>query len=296
MSAVAVIESAALNVEDALSEVRKLADGPALIEVRARIEAARAWAKVHGTLKTARLDLLRVEVGALAQIARLEQLSVLPKRDRAAAKFYASLTDEQVNDYLRDAGEAVTTANGLYQTLRRLEQLEQRVDRGRHLAITPPVADCEVDPDHLVGIRAALADAVAAYTDEGLPFTVNEFATEVIDAAGASALLKDPALQQGVREVCRETIRRAPVLELEGTILPRTVTALIEGQYFRIPIENALLLHLDSMREMRREQIDQDRAALDRLDRVAEKLRALPNASDHARIGDLLLESLKDTG
>lgn len=270
-----------------------------LQEARARIEAARAWAKVHGQVKAMRLDLLRVEVEALVRIAELGGANLLPPKDRKAAKWLSDMSPEERAALVSDSGNA-TTAAGMCRSIWTAEELETERElnrqRGRRFATTPgrpEQADLiRLAREHVANVSAVLSDVVDTYTDTaGRAFTVNELADEVIADAALGDL--DPAVREGVREVCRTALRRSPIVEIDGTRLPRTVTARDEdGNFIRIPVENALLAHLAEMRDLRREQLAQDQAALDVLDDIDARLRAIPGATDRSRIGDLIARSL----
>lgn len=281
---------------DSLSRASSLTD---LTETRARIEAARAWAKVHNQVREMRLDLLRVEVEALVRIVELGGLATLPARDRKSAEYLAAMTREERSRLVQQSGTS-TTAAGMCRSIFLEEELERERafgrTKGRRFADGPPMSDgdrVEAAKDRVAAVSAVLAEVVASYTSEdSQAFTVEDIAEDVINAAALGDAV-DPAVREGVREVCRTALRRAPVIEIDGTRLPRLITARdAEGSYVRIPVENALLSHLDEMRDLRREQLAQDSAALDALDAVARKLRSLPGAADESRIGQLVTQSV----
>lgn len=296
MSAPAIIETAQVNLETALGQVRALTDIDALNELRARIEAARAWAKVHRTIKKVRLDLLRVEVEALARIAQLGGLDSLAKRDHEAATYLGTLTDSEREQLVKEAGPSVTTAAGLVATLWRVERLTEaasaRVKAGR--AIAQGGAGVAELTRFVRPVGQVLRDLVDRYTEEGQPFTVGSVAADLIEDAAIGDFAADPTLNKGVEEVCRDAIRRSPVVEIDGTILPRLITALDgDGEYVRIPIEHATLAHLASMCDLRREQLAQDQAALDRLEEAHARLTSLAKGKPDAPIGKLIAASLR---
>lgn len=293
------------SVEAIIQAIRNASSIHDVTEARARAEAMRAWLKVHGMASKYRLELLRVEVDALVRVVQLGGLDQIPKRDRAAARYLADLSSDDRERLLQNSG-AATTAVGMVQTIWRIADIERQAneerERGRRYARSPepPKLRTEDDLDvarwHVAGIGAALGDMIETFTKVGMPFSVSDFAESVIERAGSSREISDdPDLMAGVRDVVREAIRRQPVLEFEDYRIPRFVTTRLgEGQYVRVPTENATVAHLLDGIAMRREQIDQDMAALQGLESFAKKLMDLPGADERSRIGDLIARSVTD--
>lgn len=288
------------QVDGLLGNIRSASSLVDLTEARARIEAARAWAKVHGQVKEMRLDLLRVEIEALVRIVELGGIDTLPAKDRKAARHLANLTTEERASLVAASGSA-TTAAGMLRSVWLTEELEQEraANRrmGRALAEAPDLpTDAEVQADvrrTTYAVEDVLGEMVEEFIEAGEEFTTGEFASEVIRRAALGSKAEDPDVEAGIRDVCKEAIRRQPVVKIEGTILPRFVTALSEaGNHVRIPVENALLRHLDQMCEMRREQIAQDQRRLDELEAALRRLRDVPGAKEESRIGDIVASTL----
>lgn len=290
------------QVEAILMQVRTTSSLTDLTEVRARIEAAKAWARIHKQVKEMRLDLLRVEVEALVRVVQLGGVDTLPARDRKAARYLAGLSIEERATLVARSGN-VTTATGMCRSIWTDQELHAERERsremGRRLAEMPDLADDEAVQSFIreSSMRAewVLSDLIDRMTEIGEPFTVGELADELIHKAGISAdIAEDPEMEEGVREACRAAIRRQPVVRFgDGTSVPRIITAFSDsGAHVRIPVENAALRHLDQMIGARRRQLEQDAAALAELEAVAARLRSLPGAADEARIGDLLAADL----
>lgn len=291
------------QVDGLLAGIQSASSLVDLTEARARIEAARAWAKVHGQVKEMRLDLLRVEVEALVRIVELGGLETLPAKDRKAARYLAGLTAEERAQVVAQSG-GVTTAAGMVRAIWTEDDLKSERERnrfmGRALAEQPDIADDESLRQYVrestYRVEDVLANVLDEYTTVGEEFTVGEMAEEVIRRAAVGDAARDPDVERGMQEVCREAIRRAPIVKIEGTALPRIVTAKSEsGHHIRIPVENASLAHLAQMIEGRRQQISHDRARLEELEAIEARLRAIPGASDDARIGDLLIADIGGT-
>lgn len=278
-----------------------MTDVAELHEVRARIEAARAWAKVHKQVRAVRLDLLRAEMAALVRLAHLDATADLSSGDRAAAAHLATLTADQREELIAKAAPNVTTASGLVRALQAASEYarQQRVSHllGIERASAPTVPhldDAAIDAAsrRVADVAAVLKNVIDDYTRDGVSFTVADMADDLIESAGIGGT-DDDALMDGVREVCRSAIRRAPVVRVDGTILPRLITVrLDDGSYIRVPIENATVEHLDQMRELRRGQLAEDQAALQRLDDAAARLHRVPGCRPDSRIGDLVAATL----
>lgn len=288
---------------DLIANVESLRDPEELREARARTEAVKAWAKAHGKLAEIRLDLLRVEVALLVRIAEVGALRVLSDRDAKAVRWLAALSAQEREHLLKTVGKT-TTAAGMCQAVWTAEE-NARAHRanfeiGQARAEEPCAPDMETATAEawhaVVGVNAALAKVLDDYLTEGVAFSVDDLADEVMQSAGNHHYAQDEGIAEGVREVCRRAIRRAPTVKLDGTVLPRLVTTRTDdGQYIRIPVENALMANLDDMLVLRREQVAADQAALAALEAVANRLREVPGCTRESRIGDLIARSVVTT-
>lgn len=298
------VDRSASNLTELAAAVSTLSDLGEVKEARARIEAVRAWAKVHQKLRDLRLDLLRAEVSALVRIVELGGINDLPARDRRAAEHLAGLSASERARMLASAGANCTTAAGMVRAVWDQDELAQlkrtRFQAGRDLASAPPVRPLSDEAiktasRHVTDVAAALKTVVDNYTSRGVPFTTQQMAEEIVETAALGDQISgDDSLMNGVLEVCRAAIRSAPALHIRGTVLPRLITCQTEdGAFIRVPVENATLSQLDDMRRLRCEQIEQDRAALRKLDEVAQRLRGITGAHDGSRIGSLIATSLE---
>lgn len=272
-----------------------------LNEARARVEAVKAWAKVHGKAKALRLDLLRIEVAALVRIVELGGIDALPARDRKAAQWLADMSPADRDALLAKSGQA-TTAAGMCQSIWNADELRERrrqgFNRGRDFAQDAPSPDDEDDVDQArrrVNVAGAVKSIAEDYVSAGVPFEASEIADQIIvDAAHAGdEWADDEGLIEGVREVVRNSLRRTPVLTFDGLTIPRVLTAYMDegGCYVRVPTESARVSHLTSAIEIRAEQIERDRAAL----KILEDFKAkLSPSSEDDRIGDLIARSVME--
>lgn len=301
-----VVSRQTQTLEALIEMIRDTSDLNDLKEARARIEAARGWAKIHGHAKHLRLKLLTVEVEALVRIYELDGLDQLvSSRDRRAAEFLGKMSQDQRDKLIAESG-TTTTAAGMCATIwnkQEQERLRQEFhDDGERFAEHPPVL---YDEDVIERSRSSVAQNLSGvlanisdyYMDGGLPFTIDELAEEIIAEAGIDAdIAYDETFREGVREVCRRAIRTSPPLSINGTRLPKMLTVRDKlGHYRRVPTMNATLAHLVGDIEMRKEQIVQDQAALDRQVKILAQLRAIPGGeSDTTVIGRLVAHSIKE--
>ena len=295
------VESSQLDgILHSIQQASELSD---LTEARARIEAARAWAKVHKQVKEMRLDLLRVEIEALVRIVELGGLETLPARDRKAAQHLASLSAGDRATLVAKAGESITTAAGMVRAIWKAQELakhrQSAYELGLKIASGPDPLDGEELRRYVRESSMRVESVLTKVLDDfghRSEFTINELADEIIQGAAiGDAAADDPDLIEGVREVCRKAVRSAPTVMVGGTVLPRFITAKSgDAHWVRVPVENATIAHLAQMVETRREQIEADLAKLATLERALSKLRETCN-SDSERIGDVIATDLKQS-
>lgn len=290
------------SIEQLIVGIRSTASIQDLHEARARSEAIKAWAKVHGKAKEMRLDLLRIEVEALVRIVELGGLATLPTADQRAAEWLAAMSPLERTRLINESGQ-VTTARGMCQSIWREEEIrkhnESQFRYGTKLAETPqppkPYDEAAIAAarDRATSLSGSLANIADQYIRNGVEFTIDEMADEVIaDAALSPDLAEDEVINQGVRDVCRRAVKSTPPLSIDGTVIPRLITARnADNKFIRIPVLNATVAHLDDMIEMRREQIEQDKAALQKLEDFAALIRKRGGTSPGASIGSIIMDS-----
>lgn len=271
-----------------------------LTEARARIEAVRAWSKVHKEAKSMRLQLLIVEVEALVRIVELGGADTLSFGDREAAEWLAAKTPEERELAIRQSG-SITTASGMVRSIIRQEMADQAMQETRadgiRLATNPPLAEydekaVQAARANAANLSAVIADVAEEYMSTGMAFTVDELVDQILyEAAIESEVAEDKAFREGVSEVSRRFIRTTPPLSVEGIPIPRIITVRIDGKVHRIPVSNATLAHLDADIADRQEQVRHDQAKVQKMIDVRSKLSAMLSATDDAdsiRIGTIL--------
>lgn len=258
-----------------------------VMEVRARIEAAKAWAKVHGQVQKIRLDLLRIEVAALVRVIELGGEDLLRLPDRRAAVWLAGLSEAERDELVRDCGQATTAAGMCRAVWADREQRETfDFDRRRGMAWAsnppPPPTAPTVTPE---AVTKAVRSILNNYIATGEQFTVNDLAEELL-----SELNEDvpDGFRDGIKEICNKVISGENGPFVSGIDIPQIITVRVGSGFARIPTSNATVGHLVDMLAFRREQLAAFEASVDRLQRFVDKVRAVPGATDASRVGDLL--------
>lgn len=296
-----------INPQSIIALVSSAATADQVNEVRARLAAAKAWAKVHKVVKQHRLDLLRIEVAALKRIGELGALDTLElAADREAAQWLASATDEEVEAALAESG-GITTAASLVRKAKTFEHIRDRYAAGASWGANPTPrgdegfngqTDEELDEDerNVRPITGILNNIVKDYTEAGVPFTAEDVADAVISAANLDGQTAgDAAFLDGVRRACRQALRGHIPESLGSLPIPRHITCRVNGEndrlLTRIPTATAKLPHLDDMIAIREKQVQDDIAALDRLKSIRLKLDEMRGSRDRdtTPIGQILI-------
>lgn len=228
-------------VRQVLSEAQTPAD---VQEVRAKIEMARQWARIYKRTKDVRRELLTIEVAALVRMVELGGEEELPDIDRQAALFLAKLTPKEREQFVNAAKLATSAAR----LVKRHLDAEAEREAGRSFASRPTVplpTPKAIREREIRDARDLAGTIIDAHVEAGEPFTISDLVDEVLIAAGRDE--QDSGFRQGVAEMCRgAVIRSANAGELEGTIIPKLITARVhDGMFVRIPTHNATVAHLD---------------------------------------------------
>lgn len=167
----------------------------------------------------------------------------------ASPSLLADMTPLERTKLINDSGNA-TTARGMCQSVwREAEVARHNAEKfryGTRLAEepTPPKKfdDKAVEDarDRAISLAGSLAHLTEEYVKNGVEFTIDELAEEIIaDAELDPDLAEDDVINQGVRDVCRRALKQSPPLTINGTAIPRLITARTEeGKYIRVPVMN----------------------------------------------------------
>ena len=308
MTAIAVQSEHASDLRVTLASISssiRNSDDPATIkDSRDKVRMAREWARIHGVVREVHEDLIRIEVECLRRLAQLgdEGLSALSPAHRKPALFFASLTDEQLADVIKDFGSA-STASGVYRAHVKSSESRYLKDLGRRIAKGAEPWDSTLTDEQKMDsaverFRYDTAGAVAQILDDivgtGDAFFIEDVADAVIGRLRDDGIEKvgSAAVREGIREVCRKAVRAGSPVTIFGTDAPRFVTCSskygdADFTFMRVPFENATLPQLDEMVALRAKQLDEDRAALARLTAVRDHVASVihPGDSESVTIG-----------
>lgn len=290
------LDQADTFVRDGLEAIASSYQNEQITEIRARIAAAKAWAKTAGKIKEARLALLTLEVMALRRAHELG--ADLPGSDQRAAEILAGLSEPQVRELIRTY-QNVTTANGIAWAYERdsTEREEHRISYqlGRQFGTRATVITNEaVDfRDHAARrVHEVIESLLDEYVETGEPFTIDDLADSLVAHVDEPV---DDAFKDGVREMCRTAIRRQPTQMIDGTVIPKFITARTpDGGFARIPTYAASVANLDESIAMRLEQLRQDQEALRRFQEFVDRVKSIPGSAADANVGDLITATLAD--
>lgn len=280
-------------------------------EVRARIDAARAWARAHKRLKEVRLDLLLLEIRALVRAWELGATTLTGGETETAAE-YALLTDEEIRNLVSSFGSA-TTAAGLMRSVKAKDaEVRKHADEVKEWADAFTTAhpyqklkfvDSDLGPfeyRYAQGITAVLAQVLDDSEDMD-SFTVESIVEGIEDRLEINPLTTDPAIREGLKEVARAAIRKPHIETWNGTKIPRFITTMLPHteasnviEYVRLPVMNAKIRDLKVMLGIREEQLAQDKAALKRLHDFYDQLVGECGATADSNIGEIIIGSVEE--
>lgn len=215
------------------------------------------------------------------------------------------MTPQRRADLVKSSVKA-TTAVGMCRAVWREAEIARNRQALRNAGVhitenpDPPVSLEDRDTERAArrqrrALTEVLAEAADRFLGSGNAYTAAELADEILSEAGLSDSV-DPEVRSGVRQVCDRIIKGTAPVVIDGTNIPRLITARVGNRFSRVPVMNASLAHFEDMLEMRREQLRQEQAEIDSLAAVYDKLAALADGRADARIGDLLTQSVMTHG
>lgn len=253
------------------------------VEARAQVAAAKAWAQAHGQLRDYRQTLLLLEVEALVKVVELGGAHLLSASERKAGEWLAGKTVEERRELVRAEGTR-TSVSGLCRAL--WADAEQKATNARAKSAGIAWASGDRQP-----LRTLIEEVIDDRAVSGRPFDIEDVAECV-----SEDVPPDSALMEGVREVCRRTIRKAPTTEWGSTVIPKFITSrLPDGSFVRVPTPNARFADLLVMIDMRRSQLAQDEEALARLLEFKDRVESF-HPDDDTLLGRIVAQTLIQAG
>lgn len=284
------------STRDALNAVQAALDNATnadeALDVKAKLEAAKAWARTHKLIKQWRAELLAAEVAALVRVSELGGDHLLTGREAEAAQWFRDMPADDLNDWI-ETHQQVTTAVGLWRSHLHAERCATECQDGRDWADNPTESTREPFYDRGAAARAAreaITSLIEEHVEDGAPFTVAEVADEIMSGLDNGV---EP-FADGVRDMTRQALKKMPIgATLDGTMIPRTITAVRpDGHYVRIPTLNALVSQLDQAAAIKQEGIDQDIAALAKYQSFVDRVKAISGAAPASKVGDPIASTL----
>lgn len=293
-----------LRVSSVVNMIVEARDPQQVLDIKARADAARAWARAHKRIKEVRLDLLRIEMAALRRIAEFGAFDLLSGTDRAAAVWLSKATDAEIEEAL-DRAASSTTAASVVKRAQAFETIRARTKAGEEYAEEPDLPpdqgfagmtdnDLREANNRAQNITGALNDLVRTYTAIDSEFTIDELVEEVLHDSSIPLAedREDAAFRKGVERIVKQAVAEAVPPKLGPTPIPRILTCRTpDGKYMRIPTVNARLPHLDDQIAIREEQLARSAQAVERLKDMRARLEELLEGRDRdtTPLRDLLL-------
>jgi len=296
------------QLRSVISMVKNAGSPDQVADLRARMEAIKAWARTHKQVKHLRLDLLRIEIAALVRMVELGGLDQLSSTEAECAQYLAGLSESEREQIITEGGNA-TTATGLVRSWRKGKEEVRRfrhetqewVSRFSSDTPYPEYSESKLQETRSeygwYKMRSNLQDIVDSYTELEEPFTIQDVVDQFTDEIDDPQFIEDhPELKAGLKEVARKAVYSAPPEMWGDTVIPKTITTLIpdgeEFVYIRVPVMVAKVCDVEQMVKLREEQLKQDEAALSKLRAFHSKL--LNNAaSADANVGEILLKGVE---
>lgn len=251
-----------------------------------RMGVAREWAKLQENAAELAERLCWLEAVILRRIGQVD-VKCLPGARRAAARHFATLTDEELAKLFADY--PARTAISIYNLWARAQKIAAGERRGAKFALGERGArDVKVDDDDeieatirfamdakIASVRQAAAIIIDEYArDSGsttVAYVVDEFIRDEMPDLGYSSPLEVSAFRRGLTDAVREAFVSAPV---ESTVrsweIPAFITVYYEdtGEWVRVPSEFARVSDAKQMLTLRRAQIASAQRSLERLEAV----------------------------
>lgn len=267
-----------------LAEYARTAETPAILdELSIKTRAARELADLQDDADEIRRLLMHVDVAILMRRAELGEK--LHARGVAAVKVFTDVGPERVAEFIESHGTDYGKASSLLLGLAAKIKADDEAAHGESFALRPtyarpysePTAE-QVREQLRASLAADLHGLVAAYTELGQPFTVDQVTDDLLDycndVADSDRLYRS-AFRDGVRRMCREAVRNASTVRYDGKALPDAIAVYAPREgWVRIPLANATPAHLSQTISVRLEAIQRDQDAVDNLTRFRDSLTA----------------------
>ena len=277
-----------IDVESVIKNINESYDESEIKKTIDRVKAARKIAEAIERLNEMRLDLFRIE---LAAVIRAGQIGIKVKGvSEEETKMFVSIGNNP-EKYQELHGEVWTISQVVWARRRETKIGEARKRGGDYYK--QGVSRSDSHEACYYSIQDAMRTIIETASQNQEPFTTNDLYCALVDSAKQS----DPeteieAYKDGVKEICRNAMLSEKITTIGDRKAPAFVTVrTTAGDYIRVPFRYANIEQIESMIEIREDQIRQDKLALDRLVKIKDDLKAMTN-DKKMRVEDILKDRL----
>lgn len=278
-----------INTDKIIIEINNYFTEEDIKEIINKVKKTRELAKVLEKLNEVRFDLFRIEIAAVIKASELDiKINGITKEE---SKIFQSIGNRP-EEYQKLYGEVWTTSQVVW-AHRRKVKIGEAKDKGRSF-YKQNVAKNENHESFYYSLQDAMKTIIETASSKDKPFSTNDLYIELIKAAKKENPDTDiEAYSEGVKEICRNAMKAEKILTIGEKKAPAFVTTKTEsGDYIRVPFRLSNIDQLESMIEIREEQLKQDQAALDNLIKIKEDLESLTN-DKKKKIEDILKEVIE---
>ena len=275
-----------INTNEIIVDIGKFLTKEDIKETMDKVKKARELAKVLEKLNEVRLDLFRIEIAAVIRASELDiNIKGVTKEE---SKMFQSIGNRP-EEYQSLYGEVWTTSQVVW-AYRRKVKIGEAKDRGRSF-YKEQAAKNENHESFYYSLQDAMRIIIETASTQDKPFSTDDLYKSLIKSVKHENPETDiEAYSEGVKEICRNAMRSEKILTIGEKKAPAFVTVKTDsGDYIRVPFRLSNIDQLESMIEIREEQLKQNQAALNNLIKIKEDLESLTN-DKKKKIEDILKE------
>lgn len=258
-----------------------------------RISEMRDWLKTHKAAKDLRVKAVRLELIALRKIGVAGLAGKIKAQQGSAAKWLASLGDDEFTNVLSTVSAADTPIGLHRRSISESNDVRWWIENAR-ISDGHVIHGIAGETFHSVDLHNAVRRVLEEVTTDGESFTIAEAADRLSEALHREGRIEEysepyAAILRG--EPLREVVRRATRVASDDTYQdefgeelsrPDFVTYTEDGRggYVRIPWQSAGLEQFRFMISLRRDQLDTMRRKVDRLEKALALMESVVTEGD----------------
>ena len=278
-----------INADKVIIEINNYFTESDIKDTINKVKKARELAKVLEKLNEVRLDLFRIEIAAVIRASELDiNIKGVTKEE---SKMFQSIGNRP-EEYQSLYGEVWTTSQVVW-AYRRKVKIGEAKDRGRSF-YKEQAAKNENHESFYYSLQDAMRTIIETASKQDKPFSTDDLYKSLIKSVKYENPESDiEAYSEGVKEICRNAMRSEKILTIGEKKAPAFITTkTINGNYLRVPFRLSNIEQLESMIEIREEQLRQDQMALENLIKIKEDLESL-TSDKKKKIEDILKEVIE---